>query len=186
MRPRFAERQRAWEPRRGTLAARKQQESGRSTGRGAAQKAERGKHQQRREGKRRGTAAPPPGAPMEPGPPRWGGGRQEPGPRGASKGDRSGSPQPSKERPHYANGGDAGRDRAGEKAAKGATGRAAQGAGAARCPRRAAFFSHSLAGVGTPAAHCGAGPHAGRRRGPHGDAPSRPRGPPARHATAGP
>ena len=76
--------------------------------------------------------------------------------------------------------------RAGEKAAKGATGRAAQGAGAARCPRRAAFFSHSLEGVGTPAAHCGAGPHAGRRRGPHGDAPSRPRGPPARHATAGP
>lgn len=77
--------------------------------------------------------------------------------------------------------------RAGEKAAKGPTGRAPpQGGRAARWTRRAAFFSHSLEGVGTPAAHCGAGPHAGRRQGPHGDATSRPRGPPARRATAGP
>lgn len=84
-------------------------------------------------------------------------------------------------------GGNARRCRAGEKAAKGPTGRAPpQGGRAARWTRRAAFFSHSLEGVGTPAAHCGAGPHAGRRRGPHGDATSRPRGPPARHATAGP
>lgn len=39
---------------------------------------------------------------------------------------------------------------AGEKAAKGPTGRAAQGAGAARWTRRAAFFSHTLEGLGTP------------------------------------
>lgn len=84
-------------------------------------------------------------------------------------------------------GGNARRCRAGEKAAKGPTGRAPpQGGRAARWTRRAAFFSHSLEGVGTPAAHCGAGPHAGRRQGPHGAATSRPRGPPARRATAGP
>ena len=41
---------------------------------------------------------------------------------------------------------------------------------------------HTAVGAGTPAAHCGAGARAGRRRGPHGDAPSRPRGPPARRA----
>lgn len=79
--------------------------------------------------------------------------------------------------------GEAGRAK---KPPRGATGRAAQGAGRPADPRRAAFFSHTLEGLGTPAAHCGAGAQARRRRGPHGDAPSRPRGPPASHAIAGP
>lgn len=56
--------------------------------------------------------------------------------------------------------------RAGEKAAKGATGRAAQRAGAARWPRRAAFFSHSLEGVGTPRRALRRGGPRGRGAGP--------------------
>lgn len=76
---------------------------------------------------------------------------------------------------------------AGEKAAKGATGRAPPtGAGRPAGPAVRHFFRIPWRVWAPHAAHCGAGAQARRRRGPHGDAPSRPRGPPASHATAGP
>ena len=69
---------------------------------------------------------------------------------------------------------------------RGATGRAAPGAGRHADPRSADFLRIPWRVWAPHAAHCGAGAQARRRRGPHGDAPSRPRGPPASHATAGP